>query len=103
VSVSGAKTITINPGGTATFSFALAPAAASFQNSLMLSYSFTPSLSRGYLVSLAPTSVASGGSGPTIVTLVLTSPVSAMQNQAPRYPIAWTKAPLHFVCCCWLR
>lgn len=95
VSVSGAKTITINPGGTATFSFALAPAAASFQNSLTLSYSLTPSLSRGYQVSLTPTSVASG-SGPTTVTLVLTSQSSAMQNHAPRYPTTWTKAPIAF-------
>jgi N-acetylneuraminic acid mutarotase len=95
VSVSGAKTITINPGGTATFSFDLAPAAASFQNSLTLSYSFTPSLSHGYLVSMTPTSVASG-SGPTTVTLVLTSPASAMQNQTPRYPTAWTKTPIAF-------
>jgi N-acetylneuraminic acid mutarotase len=96
VSVSGAKTITINPGGTATFSLALAPAsAASFQNSLTLSYSFTPSLPNGYVVSLTPTSVASG-SGPRTVTLVLTSPASAMQNRAPRYPTARTKAPIAF-------
>jgi N-acetylneuraminic acid mutarotase len=96
LSVSGAQTITINRGGTATFSFALAPAAAAnFNNSLTLSSSFTPSVSPGYQVSLTPTSVASG-SGPTIVTLVLTSPASAMQNQQPGHPAAWTEAPITF-------
>ena len=95
VSVSSAKTMTINQGGTATFSFAVAPVAAmtNFQNAVALSYSFTPTLLSGYKVSLTPTSIASG-SGPTNVTLVLSTPVSAMQEQAPYHPTFRTTAPL---------
>jgi hypothetical protein len=86
VSVSGAKTMTISQSGTATFSFAVAPAAVTnFQNAVTLSYSSSPTLPSGYEVTMTPASIASG-SPPTNVTLVLSTPARAMQEQAPYYP-----------------
>ena len=95
VAVSGPGTITIKPGGTATFNFILAgvPTTTSLQNTAVLSYAVSPSLGSGYVVSLTPTSIPPG-SGSTHIALVISSPRSAVRAPAPEFPTGGRMATL---------
>jgi N-acetylneuraminic acid mutarotase len=94
VSVSGANSMTVDQGGPAIFNFAVAPVAVTnFPNAVTLSYSSSPTLPSGSQVTMTPTSITSG-SPPTNVTLVLSTPTRAMQEQAPYHPTFRATAPL---------
>ena len=89
VAVSGPGTITVKPGGTATFNFILAgvPTTATLQDTPVLSYAISRCLGSGYVVSLTPTSIPPG-SGSTAITLVISAPMSAVRATHQSFQLA---------------
>lgn len=88
--VTGSSSATINPGGTATFNFALAPSSTNYPGTVTFSMEGVPA---GAISTLSATSVSSSA-GPQTISLTITS----SSNSASVHPLRSNRryAPLAF-------